>query len=310
MASLKNESKKAKKCTESAPSTQKNKNKEDKSKLENMKSITITLDSSTGILLTEETENEIKPRGLSVSNKILSDDEYEDISGAQPLPPGEDEIQKMIDNEANQPTSTESDASQDIFQDGQPLLTESEELGLEEIEVITNTGTCTHLGKCSQHEHIEDGVRVECNGLPWGRITLAEYDMTRKKLMIKKFKECFKANPNFSLHYAILAFQQSGLEITKPIVKKESLSLVFKLLGKRPDFSYRCMTNCDMELLRQTILTYFGVKSCPCPHGLINLSQNLDEDVDDSFLTDIKLNLRVLVQDCYENFFGKFNSTF
>lgn len=140
-------------------------------------------------------------------------------------------------------------------------------------EIGVDVATCTHTERCGMHEHEDSGHQYSCWSMPWAKISLTEYDMPRNKVMVKRYLECFEANYNFNLHFVLLAFKDFNQSILQPVTEALPFSLVLMLLGSPKFFTFRCMTKCDMELLRITILQYFGVQKTGDNQLTINLSE-------------------------------------
>lgn len=128
------------------------------------------------------------------------------------------------------------------------------------------TDVCHHAHpeNCGLHEHEESGQIIPCTKLPWGKITLLEHDMPRKQLMAKKFLECFEANIFFNLHFILLTFNEFKISFIQPVAEQLPYGLVYTILGQPKFFTYRCLTVCDMEVLRTTIIKYFGLQIMKC----------------------------------------------
>lgn len=122
---------------------------------------------------------------------------------------------------------------------------------------------------CGYHTHRRTEKEPEtedipCYNTPWGNISLTEYDMPRQQLMAKRFVERLSFHNNFPIHYCIREFKEHHTSILTPIVKKLSFHFVMYILGSPKNFSYRCMTLCDMETLRQMIVKISDLVECKC----------------------------------------------
>ena len=176
----------------------------------------------------------------------------------------------------------------------------------DEIKPLRKTRRMDYPEKAGFHTHFEHGNEMPCVGTPWGRITLLEHDMPRSQLMKQKYVERFQSNYGFSLHFAIIAYKEAKLDIFKPVEKKGPIILYYQLLNNPPNFSYRCMTLYDMELLRITILEFFGVTKCDC-NGFMGLSfGSIENDMSKLLVSKTKsalktigsYGLKTLVKEC------------
>ena len=124
---------------------------------------------------------------------------------------------------------------------------------------------------CGNHTHGK-GTKFyqECRHLPWGRIYLHELEKTRQEIMVERYLHALKKG-TITLHHAALLFIRHELDLLKPITKMLPYDLVASILDDPQNFNYSCMTLCDVKLLQQTILSYFGVKRCAC-EGFLGLS--------------------------------------
>lgn len=165
---------------------------------------------------------------------------------------------------------------------------------------------CSRTGTCGYHIHTENGEEVPCTGTPWGRVSLLEYDMPRKKLMTLRYHEIFKTHRAMTLHFVALAYKQADMDLFTTVTKKGPIVLYYQLLNNPQHFSYRCMTLCDMELLRKTLLEYFGIIQCSCD-GFMGLSMDsFEKDMNAGLLEKTKATLKTigstgiksLVKDC------------
>lgn len=166
---------------------------------------------------------------------------------------------------------------------------------------------CSRTGTCGYHTHVEDGENVPCTGTPWGRVSLLEYDMPRKKLMTLRYLEQFKSHRALTIHFVALAYKAAKVNLFSPVEKKGPVVLYYQLLNNPQHFSYRCMTLCDMELLRTTLLEYFGIIQCSCDDGFMGLSMDsFETNMNASLLEKTKASLKTignsginaLVKDC------------
>lgn len=124
---------------------------------------------------------------------------------------------------------------------------------------------------CGNHTHGE-GTKFyqECRHLPWGRIYLHELEKTRQEIMVERYLSAIQKG-SLTLHHIALLFIQKELDLLKPITEIPPYDLVAAILGDPQQFNYSCMTLCDVKLLQQTILSYFGVKRCAC-EGFLGIS--------------------------------------
>lgn len=229
---------------------------------------------------------------------------------SQKLPETNDSTQK---NESLQ-TQHKTQAAVDVVDDCQASqkMLESEEEGEDseddddEIKPLRKTRRMDYPEKAGFHTHFEKGSEMPCVGTPWGRITLLEHDMPRSQLMKQKYVERFQSNYGFSLHFAILAYKEAKMDMFAPVEKKGPIILYYQLLNNPPNFSYRCMTLYDMELLRLTILEFFGITKCSC-NGFMGIAfGTIENDMSKLLLSKTKsalktigsYGLKTLVKEC------------
>lgn len=203
---------------------------------------------------------------------------------------------------------TQSKQNDVDFQSAQKLVDSDDELKptkLRRRNVLWDD-ECSRTGTCGYHTHLENGEEVPCTGTPWGRVSLLEYDMPRKQLMTDRYQTQFKTHRALTIHFVAMAYKQANLDFFAPVEKKGPIVLYYQLLNNPPHFSYRCMTLCDMELLRKTLLNYFGIVQCSCD-GFMGLSMDsFETDMDKGLMEKTKSSLKTigstgiksLVKDC------------
>lgn len=140
-----------------------------------------------------------------------------------------------------------------------------------------------HQQNCGIHIHTRKSHTYKCMNEPWGKINLLELDLPRQELMKRRYNNILNGNYH-SLHLVITAFRNENRDITVPVLfeaDKYSYTLIDFLLKNPDQFAYLCMTVCDMETLRQTLLTFFGIKKCDCNQGYLSLSfENFEQFID------------------------------
>lgn len=145
-----------------------------------------------------------------------------------------------------------------------------------------NPTTVKH--NCGLHYHLKRNEKIPCENYPWGRIFLQELDLPRDKLMQQRYSLIFKNNYP-SIHHVLLAMKRANVDIFRPVIKendKYPYTLIRFLLCYPKNFSYLCMTICDMENLRQAIISFFGIEKCNCAETHITLSLKNFENITNS----------------------------
>lgn len=181
-------------------------------------------------------------------------------------------------------SATSQQATQNIEDDAQPLIVDEDETPakLRREDAISET-VCSipngiHSQSCGIHNHRKKTHTYQCMNVPWGRIFLQELDMPRRDLMIRRYSDIFRTNYH-SLHLIITAFKRENKNIMSVLVRDEdkySYTLVDFLLNNPTNFAYSCMTLCDMEWLRKSIISFFGIKKCTCSPDPGSLSLSFD----------------------------------
>ena len=151
-------------------------------------------------------------------------------------------------------------------------------------QVCTSTGT--HLPRCGVHLHKKrDLHEYKCMNEPWGRIHLHELDLPRQQVMKSRYGNIMNGGYH-SLHLVITAFRSAKKDITIPIMFESDrypYTLIDFLLKNPNQFNYPCMTLCDMETLRQSLLSFFGIRKCFCKQGALSLSfENFENAIDET----------------------------
>lgn len=153
-----------------------------------------------------------------------------------------------------------------------------------------------HTPRCGIHFHTKRGRDYACTNEPWGRINLHELDLPRQDLMKRRYANILKGEYH-SLHLVITAFRNENRDILQPLLvgnHKYSYNLIDFLLKNPIQFTYSCMTLCDMETLRQSLLTFYGIKRCVCNQGYLAISfENFEQYVD----PELQKKLKGIVKD-------------
>lgn len=172
--------------------------------------------------------------------------------------------------EASQALCSDDDDDEDDSETPKKIVKKSAQETAHPPEILQ--AFCTHAAKCGVHDHYDAGHVHSCWNMPWGKITLTEHDMPRNVVMIKRYLNCFEEHRNFNLHFVLLAFKDFKVSILNPVADSLPHSLILMLLGSPKFFTFRCMTRCDMELLRITIMKYFGIQKTGQDQLTINLT--------------------------------------
>lgn len=244
-------------------------------------------------------KNEVELDSEIFTQQIVSDEE-EKISLISPTSPDEQASQAFLTDSAD---------------DSKPSRPKKRSGLIWNDDIAGETAECTHMGRCGIHEHFDDEEKFSCSNIPWGKTTLLEHDMSRKSLMVKRYVKCFEANYLFTLHFVLFAFKDAKISILEPVQDSLPFPLIMTLLNSPKNFSFRCMTVCDMELLRVTILKYFGVHGCGCDErflgitvsdfeGRMNpaLKADIEEDVTTAKTKILKTyfkNVQILCDECH-----------
>jgi hypothetical protein len=207
---------------------------------------------------------------------------------------------QAIEEADTQPLIDEKDDEhQNIQQPTKENLAEEDDGDVKPFKIRKENEECsyiTHNPRCGVHFHTKRGREYKCMNEPWGRINLHELDLPRQDLMKRRYSNILKDDYH-SLHLVIIAFRNENRDITRPLLfgnQKYSYTLIDFLLKNPIQFAYSCMTLCDMETLRQSLLTFYGVKRCVCKQGYLALSfDNFEQYVD----PDLQKKLKGIVKD-------------
>jgi hypothetical protein len=200
------------------------------------------------------------------------------IEGSQKKIEEQDTQSIILDDEPEAANTVESEDNEDGDEGGSPVKMKKHER--------TCPSTATHGPRCGVHFHKKRDHHVyKCMNEPWGRLHLHELDLPRQELMEKRFSTILSVGYH-SLHLVISAFRSVKKDITIPLLFEEDrypYTLIDFLLKNPVQFNYPCMTLCDMETLRKSLLKFFGIKKCFCKQGALSLSfENFEQSIDEN----------------------------